>query len=124
MIVGQPLDTVKTKMQTYSSVYKNSFSCLWNVFRAEGLRGLYAGTTPAIAASVADNSALFLFYGQCQNLVARFAGVDNIEHLTSMQKATAGSFCSFFVSFVLCPPELLKCRLQTARELHGATTSM
>ena len=124
VMVGQPLDTIKTKMQTYSCMYKNSFSCFWKVFRAEGFRGLYAGSTPAVVASVMEHSALFLFYGQCQNLVARFAAVDNIEHLTSVQKATAGSLCSFFLVLVLCPPELLKCRLQTARELHGTTTSM
>jgi len=95
VMVGQPLDTVKIKMQTYSSVYKNSISCFWKIFRTEGLRGLYAGTTPAIAASVMEHSALFLFYGQC-----------------------------IFLAFVLNPPELLKCRLQTARELHGSSTSM
>ncbi|XP_066930720.1 mitochondrial ornithine transporter 1-like isoform X1 [Clytia hemisphaerica] len=124
VMVGQPLDTVKIKMQTYSSVYKNSFSCFWNIMKSEGPRGLYAGTMPAIASNIIEHSALFFFYGQCQNFVASLVKVDNIDHLSTVQKGYAGSLCSFFLGFVLCPPELLKCRLQTARELHGSTTSI
>ena len=124
VLVGQPLDTVKIKMQTFSSVYRSSFSCFWSLLRGEGLRGIYAGTTPAIASNLIENSALFFFYGQCQNLVAYMTHVDDIKHLSTMQKAYSGSLCSFFLPSVLCPPELLKCRLQTARELHGSTASM
>ena len=124
VMVGQPLDTVKIKMQTYSSVYKNSFSCFCKILQSDGARGLYAGSLPAIVSDILGQSALFLFYGQCQNFVASLAKVDNIDHLTTVQKGCAGSLCSFFLGFVLCPPELLKCRLQTARELHGSTTSM
>ena len=36
----------------------------------EGIRGLYAGTIPALAASVAENSVLFAGYGVCQKAVA------------------------------------------------------
>lgn len=122
--VGQPLDTVKIKMQTYSSMYRSSFSCFWNLLRCEGLRGLYAGTMPAIASNIVENSALFFFYGQCQNVIARVSHVEDIKHLSTVQKAYAGSLCSFFLAFVLCPPELLKCRLQTAKELHGSSLSV
>ena len=124
VLVGQPLDTVKIKMQTYSSVYRSSFSCFWNLLQSEGMRGIYAGTTPAIASNLIEHSALFFFYGQSQNVVAYLTHVEDIKHLSTVQKASAGSLCSFFLASVLCPPELLKCRLQTARELHGSTSSM
>ncbi|GIY31609.1 mitochondrial ornithine transporter 1 [Caerostris extrusa] len=62
VFVGQPLDTIK-----------------------EGFRGLYAGTVPALAANIAENSVLFCAYGVCQNVL-------------------------------LCPTELIKCRLQAMRE--------
>ncbi|KAG8039781.1 hypothetical protein G9C98_000510 [Cotesia typhae] len=55
--VGQPLDTVKVKMQTFPSMYNGMVDCFTKTFKADGLaRGLYAGTVPAIVANVAENS--------------------------------------------------------------------
>lgn len=58
--VSQPLDTVKVKMQTFPHIYKGMVNCLTVTFKKDGIiRGLYAGTTPAIVANVAENSVLF-----------------------------------------------------------------
>ncbi|XP_066930721.1 mitochondrial ornithine transporter 1-like isoform X2 [Clytia hemisphaerica] len=124
VMVGQPLDTVKIKMQTYSSVYKNSFSCFCKVLQSDGARGLYAGSLPAIVSDVFGQAALFLFYGQCQNVVASLANVDNIDNLTIAQRGYAGSLCSFFYGAVFCPPDLVKCRMQIAREIHGSANKI
>ena len=44
MYVGQPLDTVKVKMQTFPSVYQNGLKCFVQTFKQDGLwKGLYAG---------------------------------------------------------------------------------
>ena len=60
MYVSQPLDTVKVKMQTFPHLYDGMISCLTNTFRKDGfIRGLYAGTLPAVVANVAENSVLF-----------------------------------------------------------------
>lgn len=60
MYVSQPLDTVKVKMQTFPEIYKGMGDCLIETFKKDGVvRGLYAGTLPAIAANVAENSILF-----------------------------------------------------------------
>ena len=112
---GQPLDTVKVKMQTYSHLYRNSMSCGVSILKNEGLRGFYAGSTPAVAANIAENSVLFLAYGQCQNVVSYIVGREK-KDLNSFHSACAGALASVFSSIVLCPPEVLKCRLQTARE--------
>jgi len=51
--VGQPLDTVKVKMQTFPDLYKNGWQCFMTTLRQEGLvHGLYAGTVPSLAAQV------------------------------------------------------------------------
>ncbi|KAJ8984425.1 hypothetical protein NQ317_012488 [Molorchus minor] len=48
--VGQPLDTVKVKMQTFPHLYKNMIDCFKKTLKNDGLyRGLYAGTAPALA---------------------------------------------------------------------------
>lgn len=60
MYVSQPLDTVKVKMQTFPHLYRGMSDCLQQTFRKDGfVRGLYAGTMPAIVANVAENSVLF-----------------------------------------------------------------
>lgn len=57
---AQPLDTCKVKMQAFPQLYKGMFDCLIKTFKRDGIaRGLYAGTIPAVAANVAENSVLF-----------------------------------------------------------------
>ena len=70
MYVGQSLDTVKVKMQTFPHLYTNMFDCFRATFREGGLRALYAGTVPSLAANIAENSVLFAAYGVCQKAVA------------------------------------------------------
>ncbi len=75
--VGQPLDTVKVKMQTFPTMYKNGIDCFMKTLRQDGVaRGLYAGTLPSLAANVSENAILFLFYGVCQKLVRIFFGAN------------------------------------------------
>ena len=53
MYVGQPLDTVKVKMQTFPALYKNAWRCFVTTLKQEGIaHGLYAGTVPSLAAQV------------------------------------------------------------------------
>ncbi|XP_035431892.1 mitochondrial ornithine transporter 1 [Spodoptera frugiperda] len=117
--VGQPLDTVKVKMQTFPHLYKGMYDCLKQTLRNDGVfRGLYAGTTPAIMANVAENSVLFAAYGYCQKFVCRLSGVEKVEELSALGNASAGFLAAFFSSFTLCPTELIKCQLQALREVN------
>jgi len=53
--VGQPLDTVKVKMQTFPTLHTNAYRCFMTTLRQEGIaHGLYAGTVPSLAAQVID----------------------------------------------------------------------
>lgn len=40
---GQPLDTVKVKMQTFPTIYPSGMKCFGSILRLDGIRGLYAG---------------------------------------------------------------------------------
>ena len=46
----QPIDTVKTRMQSMNSkaLYKNSFDCVMKIFREEGLFKFYSGAVPRL----------------------------------------------------------------------------
>ena len=115
--VGQSLDTVKVKMQTFPTLYKNALDCFIKTYQQDGIaRGLYAGTVPALAANVAENSVLFLFYGICQKCMS-FITRKDVKHLNPFENAVSGASAAIFSSFTLCPTELVKCRLQAMREM-------
>ncbi|OWF37216.1 mitochondrial ornithine transporter 1-like [Mizuhopecten yessoensis] len=117
VVVGQSLDTVKVKMQTFPSLYKNALDCFMKTYRQDGIRGLYAGTLPAMTANIAENSVLFMFYGLCQKVVMNICGKQSVADLHPVENAISGSGAAFFCSFTLCPTELIKCRLQAMREM-------
>ncbi len=121
MYVGQPLDTTKVKLQTFPSLYKNSWHCFRQVLRQDGIaRGLYAGTLPSLAAQVSENAILFMAYGLCQKALALIVHKRDIRDLNPLENAVAGSAASFFSSLALCPTELIKCKLQAMTEMKAS----
>lgn len=122
--VGQPLDTVKVKMQTFPDLYHGMVGCFRETLVKEGVtRGLYAGTVPALVANVAENSVLFAGYGACQKLMMKVTNMQKVEDLSILSNATAGFLAAFFSSLVLCPTELVKCQLQAMRETQLKSAS-
>ncbi|KAL3316835.1 hypothetical protein Ciccas_004514 [Cichlidogyrus casuarinus] len=117
VIVGQPLDTVKVKMQAFPEVYKNSVQCMVDTFKKDGLfRGLYAGTMPALVSNVSENAVLFCALPINQKAVA-YLRSKPVDQLSSLDHAVAGSGAAIWSTLVLCPTELVKCRLQSLREM-------
>ncbi|KAK6024793.1 hypothetical protein OSTOST_09332 [Ostertagia ostertagi] len=114
---GQPLDTVKVKVQTFPQLYTNWVTCLKDTYRLDGIRGLYAGRFTSMAANVAENAVLFTAYGYCQKIVSVVTGHRDVKTMTPFENASAGSLAAIFAACVLCPTELVKCRLQAAREV-------
>ncbi|PSN38995.1 Mitochondrial ornithine transporter 1 [Blattella germanica] len=115
--VGQPLDTIKVKLQTFPTMYRGMVHCFRQTLLNEGIvRGLYAGTVPAVVANVAENSVLFAAYGSCQKVMMYVTSKEKAEDLSTLSHASAGFLAAFFSSFTLCPTELIKCRLQAMRE--------
>ncbi|CAB4059935.1 SLC25A2_15 [Lepeophtheirus salmonis] len=118
--IGKPLDTLKVKMQAFPHLYPNLVTCCKETWNKEGVvRGLYAGTVPSLVGNVAENSVLFAAYGICQNLVAKKVGRCKVDELTIFHNGTAGFMAAFWSSIVLCPTELVKCKLQTMREVSS-----
>ncbi|KAA3671350.1 solute carrier family 25 (mitochondrial ornithine transporter) member 2/15 [Paragonimus westermani] len=116
--VGQPLDTIKVKMQAFPEVYSNAWKCFKITWAKDGIaRGLYAGTSPALVANVAENSVLFCALPPCQHIIGRMCGKNPGDHLSDIQHACAGSLAAFWSSLTLCPTELVKCKVQSMREM-------
>ncbi|CAF0912446.1 unnamed protein product [Adineta steineri] len=115
--IGQPLDTIKTKLQIFPNRYKNFIDCAQKIFYKDGIHGLYAGTLPSLLANAAENGVLFMAYGQCQNVICLLNNKNHNEELTSIENMAAGSLAAAFASLALCPTELVKCRIQTMNEM-------
>uniref|UniRef100_A0A8D0B897 Mitochondrial ornithine transporter 1 n=1 Tax=Salvator merianae TaxID=96440 RepID=A0A8D0B897_SALMN len=107
-------------MQTFPALYRGFFDCSVKTYRQEGMYGLYQGTTPALLANVAENAVLFACYGFCQQLVCQLFALESLPELSDLHNAVAGSFASVFSSMVLCPTELVKCRMQALHEMKAA----
>ncbi|XP_063285011.1 mitochondrial ornithine transporter 1-like isoform X2 [Pelobates fuscus] len=118
VLSGQPFDTIKVKMQTFPAMYRGLLDCAVKTHKQIGFKGFYKGTSPALVANIAENSVLFMSYGFCQRVVRAIAGVDTNTQLSDLQNAAAGSVASIFAALVLCPTELVKCRLQAMHELQ------
>ena len=114
--VGQPLDTVKVKLQAFPNLYPTLTSTIVRTFKEEGLRGFYAGCAPACLSNVAENAVLFVAYGNCQKLVQWVTG-SNHHNMSVFERATAGALASLFSSVAITPPDLIKSRLQAQKAL-------
>ncbi|CAB4064856.1 Mitochondrial ornithine transporter 1,60S ribosomal protein L21-2,60S ribosomal protein L21-A,60S ribosomal protein L21,60S ribosomal protein L21-B,Cysteine-rich protein 2-binding protein,60S ribosomal protein L21-1 [Lepeophtheirus salmonis] len=99
VLIGLPFDTLKN----------------------EGiLKGFYSGYGPSLTANVGENAVLFYTYGWCRECVLpNFFGVSS--NASPIWNAIAGSMASTFSSLVLCPTEMVKCRLQVQRQLYANT---
>ncbi|KAH6935348.1 hypothetical protein HPB50_005230 [Hyalomma asiaticum] len=69
--VGQPLDTVKVKMQSFPELYPSSVRCFQKTLAQDGVRGLYAGTIPALVANVAGKFRFFSVPMECAKRLCR-----------------------------------------------------
>ncbi|XP_025413653.1 mitochondrial ornithine transporter 2-like [Sipha flava] len=93
VLVGQPLDTVKVKMQLFPKNYSGMFSCLRKTVKTQHVRGLYAGTGPALMSCCANNTILFGAYSRCQLAIASLKGC-GAEDLNWTENAVAGGASS------------------------------
>uniref|UniRef100_A0A0X3PU88 Mitochondrial ornithine transporter 1 n=1 Tax=Schistocephalus solidus TaxID=70667 RepID=A0A0X3PU88_SCHSO len=117
--VSQPLDTVKVKMQAFPEHYKNSWLCLKQTWFKDGLsRGLYAGTVPALMANIAENAVVFCALPFCQRMVSWAMKTGGTENLSTPHHALSGSLAGVFTAIVLCPTELVKCKMQAVHDVE------
>ncbi|KAI7729567.1 hypothetical protein M8C21_033946 [Ambrosia artemisiifolia] len=131
VIVGHPFDTVKVKLQKHNTEangfkYRGGFHCTTRILKTEGIvvlilmvavygsqshdvRGLYRGATPSFVGMAIESSLVFGIYSQTKQALQ--GGDFNKKpepHIVIPSAAFAGSI----ISFVLCPSELVKCRMQ------------
>ncbi|XP_057421313.1 mitochondrial arginine transporter BAC1 [Lotus japonicus] len=111
---GHPFDTVKVKLQKHNTEgniirYKNGLHCTSRILQTEGIKGLYRGATSSFAGMALEGSLFFGMYSQTKQYLQ--GGVQSGEPRPQVI-IPAAAFSGAINSFVLCPTELLKCRMQ------------
>ncbi|KAL9892390.1 solute carrier family 25 member 45 isoform X1 [Glossina fuscipes] len=112
VLVGHPLDTIKTWQQASNS---NVFTATKQIYvRNNGIKGFYRGMFFPFVTTGAINSILFGVYGNHMRQLRRVCHSDyQREQLEYKHMFLAGSIAGFVQSFIACPIELVKVRLQT-----------
>ncbi|KAL4815972.1 mitochondrial carrier domain-containing protein [Aspergillus spinulosporus] len=69
--VTQPLDTVKTRMQSLeaSKNYKNSFVCAARIFKDEGILTFWSGAVPRLARLIMSGGIVFTMYEKSMDIL-------------------------------------------------------
>ncbi|XP_050152190.1 mitochondrial carnitine/acylcarnitine carrier-like protein [Malus sylvestris] len=123
LVVGHPFDTIKVKLQSQPTPlpgqppkFSGAFDAVKQTLAAEGAGGLYKGMGAPLATVAAFNAVLFTVRGQMETLLRSQPGAP----LTVSQQVICGAGAGVAVSFLACPTELIKCRLQAQSALGDA----
>ncbi|XP_037492448.1 mitochondrial arginine transporter BAC1 isoform X1 [Jatropha curcas] len=114
VITGHPFDTVKVKLQKHNTEahgikYRNGLHCTARIIKTEGVKGLYRGATSSFVGMAFESSLLFGIYSQTKQSLQE--GVHSDMPVPQVIIPSA-AYSGAIISFVLCPSELLKCRMQ------------
>ncbi|KAK9760382.1 hypothetical protein K7432_015651 [Basidiobolus ranarum] len=110
-LLNVPLDTVKVRLQTQTkahSVYRGTAHCFTSIVKYEGVRGLFKGMSSPMAGVALVNALAFGVYESALNFQMHGSEAD----ATLKQMFVAGIVTGTVNSFVSCPMELAKIRLQ------------
>ncbi|XP_062102483.1 folate transporter 1, chloroplastic isoform X1 [Humulus lupulus] len=115
-----PLDVVRTRFQvndgrvTNLPTYKSTVHAVFTITRLEGLRGLYAGFSPAVIGSTISWGLYFFFYDRAKQRYSRHREGKLSPGLHLVSAAEAGGL----VCLCTNPIWLVKTRLQLQNPLH------
>lgn len=111
MVVGHPLDTVKTRLQAGKG-YKNMLHCVLTIYRKETAMGFFKGMSFPLASITLYNSFVFGVFSNSQRLLSKYRYGDG-RHPNSLLDLTVASMFTGLASVGLgAPVDLVKIRLQ------------
>lgn len=123
---GSPFFLVKTRLQSYSPFlpvgtqhkYKNAVDGLGQIYRAEGVKGLYRGVVPAMVRTGFGSSVQLPTYFFAKRRLVRHLGMEEGPALHLMSSTASG----FVVCCVMHPPDTVMSRMynQTGNLYTGA----
>ncbi|KDE04242.1 hypothetical protein, variant [Microbotryum lychnidis-dioicae p1A1 Lamole] len=107
VLVGQPLDTIKTRAQTAPrAAFKGPLDIAVQTIKKEGILALYKGMASPLIGVAGVNSLLFGANQQARKLVSPY------PDLSLPQVAVAGAMAGAAQSVLASPVEMFKVRMQ------------
>lgn len=110
----QPLDTIKVRMQARPDAFSGMFQCLRRTLAEESIVSLWKGSTPALSGAVAENMVAF---GVNEQLKRLFPARDG-KQAPWWQPIFFGGVTGIFTSVVVCPSDVIKCKVQIGRSIR------
>lgn len=104
-----PLDLVKTRMQVHAESV-SAFHVLRQTVRNDGFLGLFKGLPGPLAASAIVSGCVFGGYGSAINAISHSPHRPHVQEIL-----LAGGFAGFLQSFVTCPVDVVKNRMQVGQ---------
>ncbi|XP_030896444.1 solute carrier family 25 member 48 isoform X2 [Leptonychotes weddellii] len=113
IIVGHPLDTVKTRLQA-STNYGSTLSCIRTVYRRESVFGFFKGMSFPLASIAVYNSVVFGVFSNMQRFLSQHhARESEASRSHTLSDLLLASMVAGVVSVSLgTPVDLIKIRLQ------------
>ncbi|XP_021506873.1 solute carrier family 25 member 48 isoform X3 [Meriones unguiculatus] len=120
VIVGYPLDTVKTRLQAGVG-YGNTLSCIRMVYKRESVLGFFKGMSFPLASVAVYNSVVFGVFSHTQRLLSQHRlGELEDDPGRSVSDLLLASMVSGMISVGLGGPvDLIKIRLQMQTQPFG-----
>ena len=126
-IVGHPLDTIKTKMQAEAAYQSSTFTrTVQQVWRLEGLSGLYRGIGPPLLGSMVFRGLSFSAYSGTYAACERVTVLkEPIPYTGGIRPSVlvAAMAASFARATVESPLDFIKLRSQIGKEAMHATSN-
>jgi Mitochondrial carrier protein len=106
---GQPLDTVKVRLQSRPHAYSSALQCLTKTLKQESVASLWKGSTPALAGAVTENALAFVL-----NAYLKKAWPPTQDY-PYLQPIAYGGVTGAVAALALCPFDVVKCKVQVTR---------
>ncbi|RKF61442.1 putative mitochondrial carrier C29A3.11c [Golovinomyces cichoracearum] len=134
--VAFPLDTVKTRMQTYQ--YTGFADCVQHTFKTEGYQGFFRGVVAPLLSVTLVRTVSFSIYQRSKYSYSAWLkqnfGTDPLLHVTTPGKypnlftmacfGAAGATAGSFITMVSCPFELTKLSAQVSHLVTDRSSSI
>lgn len=125
-VVGSPFFLVKTRLQSYSPFlpvgtqhpYRNAWDGLSQIYKAEGVKGLYRGVGPAMVRTSFGSSVQLPTYFFAKRRLVKYFGMEEGPPLHLLSSTASG----VVVCCVMHPPDTVMARMynQTGNLYKGA----
>ena len=126
IVIGQPFDFIKVRLQTEPLKYRSGLECLVDVVKKEGISSLFRGMWAPLFGQFFQNALTFAGEG----LALKYLEPDiklSSKEMSSKTVANvfvAGCFGGFLQCLVLSPTDLIKCKMQVDGQMKDGKKNM